>query len=447
MNRKLFFLCFLPSLPLVAQPELTLREAVRQALAQHPSIEAAGARTKASLMRIDQARSGNLPKVNYSESFETSNNPVFVFGTLLTQRRFSEQNFALDSLNRPGFVPNFRSQVTAEQLAWDFGGGVRSQIESARLGSQSSAEQERLARMRVIARVVAAYHHVILSAENLKTAKQAVASAESDLARAESIRSAGMSTDADVLSIRVHLAAIREQEIHRASQLQVARAALNESLGLPLDTQQVLTSPLAALTRAGGNRESAEKQASTERPEMRQANLARRIAEAQSSEARAAFYPQLVARAAFETDRGRFVKQAGTNWAFGVSLRWNLFNGYADKARIDEAAHAVAGAKAREREMTAAVQLQVREAHAAVESAGERIEVATAAVAQAEESLRITKNRYEAGLATVTDLLRTETAVVESRTRKLAAIYDQRIAAAMLEMAAGTLSGDSDVLQ
>ena len=68
-------------------------------------------------------------------------------------------------------------------------------------------------------------------------------------------------------------------------------------------------------------------------------------------------------------------------------------------------------------------------------------------MAEAEESLRITQNRYEAGMNNVTDLLRTETAVLEARTRYLAAVHDQRIAATMLEMAAGTLSADSEVLE
>ena len=67
-------------------------------------------------------------------------------------------------------------------------------------------------------------------------------------------------------------------------------------------------------------------------------------------------------------------------------------------------------------------------------------------MAKAEESLRITQNRYEAGMNNVTDLLRTETAVLESRNRYLAAIHDQRIAATMLELAAGRLTADSEVL-
>jgi len=49
-------------------------------------------------------------------------------------------------------------------------------------------------------------------------------------------------------------------------------------------------------------------------------------------------------------------------------------------------------------------------------------------------------------LSTVTDLLRTEIALLETQTRYVAAVHDQRIAAAMLEFAAGTLNADSEVL-
>jgi outer membrane protein TolC len=50
-------------------------------------------------------------------------------------------------------------------------------------------------------------------------------------------------------------------------------------------------------------------------------------------------------------------------------------------------------------------------------------------------------------MSNVTDLLRTETALLEAQTRQLAAVHDQRIAAAALEMAAGTLTADSEVLK
>ena len=49
------------------------------------------------------------------------------------------------------------------------------------------------------------------------------------------------------------------------------------------------------------------------------------------------------------------------------------------------------------------------------------LEVAKVSVAEAEESLRITQNRCAAGMNNVTDLLRTETAFLEARTRSIAA--------------------------
>ncbi|MEZ5354625.1 MAG: TolC family protein [Bryobacteraceae bacterium] len=432
--------------PVAAQPALSLPEAVRLALEKHPSLEAAAAQGKAAATRIDQARAGLLPRVTYSESFQTSNNPVFAFGTLLTQRRFAESNFRLDALNNPGFVNNFQSQLQVEQILYDFG-GVRAQVRSAELGKQMTGEQERAARLRRAVEVARAYHGATLTAESRAVADAAVKSAEADLARAEAVRDAGMSTDADVLSIRVHLAARQEEVIRRRYDLEVARAALNEALGVPLDTVYSLTTPLAVASVVVGEAAEVEGEAKSARPEIREAEIGRQMAESQRDAARSARLPQIVARGMFEADRGRFVTQAGANWFFGAGLRWNLFSGNADKRKVEETAHAIAAASAREREAAGGVALQVRQARAALLSAEERLKVADASIAAAEESLRIMRNRYEAGLATVSDLLRNETALLEVRTRRLAAIHDQRVAAILLEYAKGTLTGDSNVLQ
>jgi outer membrane protein TolC len=255
-----------------------------------------------------------------------------------------------------------------------------------------------------------------------------------------------MSTDADVLSIRVHVAAVTEQRIQRAADRDVALAALNDALGAPLDTRRTLTTPLAALDLRDMSLDGLERQASAARPEARQAQIASGLARTQSDAARAALRPQVYFHGAWEVDRQRFVNRGGANWLASIGLRWNLFNGFGDKARIREAAFASDRARADEQRVDSAVRLEVRRAWAALGSARQRIEVAKAAAAEAEESLRITQNRYQAGMATVTDLLRNQTAVLESRTRFLAAIHDQRVAAAALELAAGSLTADSEVL-
>ena len=433
-------------LPLGAQQPLSLQEAVRLAIEKHPAMEATTAEVDAAATKVKQVKSNYLPKVTWQESWARSNNPVFVFSSLLTQRQFTEQNFAIDKLNRPDFLNNFQSVVSLEQMIWD-SGRTKNEKRSAKLGREIAAEQARATEMRVIANVVRAYHGAVVAAETLKVAEEAVKSAEADLKRAEALRAAGMATDADVLSVRVHLAAMREQQIQRRYQVKVAQAALNEALGLPLDTRHDLVTPLTAPRRVEGDIGDFEKQAADARPELRQASFAARMAEHQANAARSGYWPQVFFRAAFEADRQEFVNKGGANWFFGATMRWNLFNGNQTREKVREASFRVRAAEAKKREAEAGVRLQVRQAYADLMAAQERVEVATAAVAQAEESLRIIKNRYEAGLATVTDLLRNETALLEARTRRLAALYDQRVAAAMLELATGALTIDSEVLK
>ncbi len=189
------------------------------------------------------------------------------------------------------------------------------------------------------------------------------------------------------------------------------------------------------------------KNATELRPEARQLRLSTQIAESQIDAARGALLPQVFIRAGFEADRQRFVTRGGANWLLSAGVRWNIFNGYADRARIAEATESMRASQAQQRQLNNGIALQIRNAQSHRSAANQRIEVARAAVSMAEESLRITKNRYDTGLTTVTDLLRNETALLETRSRLLAAIYDARLAATAIELAAGALSADSEVLK
>jgi len=427
------------------QDAISLKDAVRLALEKNKSIAASGAAEKAAESRITEARGGLLPKVNYTESWTRSDNPVFVFSSLLTQHQFGEENFLLGPLNRPDFLNNFQSLVTADQTLFDSGQSKHA-IHSAELAKDIASETRRLTETEAIAGAVHAYFDALLSAEQLKAANQAMRSAEADLQRAQTVRSAGMSTDADVLSIRVHLAGVEEQRIRRSADLDVARAALNDVMGVALDTTHDLTGQLARAVLKDSSLADYETSGVSERAESRQAKLAIRLAETQSAEARSSLLPQIVLHGAFEADRQGFYDRGGANWLVSAGLHWNLFNGFSDKARIDESKSLLRRSQADEERAVSGIRLQVRRAWADLRAAEQRIEVENAAVAEAEESLRITQNRYEAGMSNVTDLLRTETAVLDARTRYLAAIHDQRIAATALEMAAGRLTVDSEVL-
>src|SRR5207249_11043565 len=152
------------SLPGGAQDPMSLKDAVQLALEKNKSMEASVAARKAAESRIAEARGGNLPKVNYSESWARSDNPVFVFSSLLTQHQFGEQNFQIGPLNRPDFLNNFQSQVTADQILYD-AGQTKHAVRSAELTKDSSSEEGRRTRMEVLASVIRSYYDPPLGAE------------------------------------------------------------------------------------------------------------------------------------------------------------------------------------------------------------------------------------------------------------------------------------------
>jgi outer membrane protein TolC len=102
-------------------------------------------------------------------------------------------------------------------------------------------------------------------------------------------------------------------------------------------------------------------------------------------------------------------------------VRINLFHGFADKARVAEANETVRRRALETVQAETAVRLEVRAAAARLETARASEAVARAALTQATESRRIIRDRYEAGLADVTSLLRSSEAVVQAEVQRVAA--------------------------
>src|ERR1017187_1233312 len=164
--RAFFFLLILTTAPATSQDNpLTVQEAVSKALANHPALAGSREGALAAAARITAMRGAFLPRVDYSESWQRSNNPVFVFGSLLDQRQFTAANFDLQLLNNPPFLNNFQSQIGVEQTVFN-GGHTQAQLKSARLGHAVAEEETRRTEMQVIGAVLRTYYSALLSQEN-----------------------------------------------------------------------------------------------------------------------------------------------------------------------------------------------------------------------------------------------------------------------------------------
>jgi outer membrane protein len=421
-------------MPAAAQTRLTLAGAIARARAQNPDAGSSAAAEREAAQRVTRARGGYWPRVDVAESWQRGNQPVFVFSSLLAQRRFTAADFALGALNHPDALDTFRAAVTLEQPVFD--GVVRANITVARIGHEVASATRQLVDHDLAASVTAAYGRVLAAAGARRSADAAVDTARADRELAGNRRDAGLTTDADVLQIDVHLSRTREQQIVAASDERIARARLNQLLGAPLGEAFLLEPAPAASIIDATDLAGLEAEAIRNRPEVALADLQVQLAGASRRAARAAFLPQVSAQAGWELNGSAWNGRA-SGWIVAAVARVNLFNGFADRARLAEAAdRATRHGFERDKAETAA-RLDVHVAVARRDAARASEAVGRDAVAQARESRRIIRDRYEAGLTDVTSLLRSAEAVAQAEAQQVAAQMAVLTASADLQRALG----------
>ena len=429
-----------------APEALSLEQAVMLALQNNSLMKASALGVEAAQARVRLATAAYLPKLSFDHTITRGNNPVYVFGSLLTQRRFTQENFALDRLNVPPPLNNFQNRFSATQSVYDFG-RTSARVTQSRLGSRLSENELEATRSSLIFRVVRSYHEALLAREMVRVAESAVRSAQAAEDDARSRLKAGVSLESDLLSVQVHRAGQEEEMLKASARLRLAQSALCFELGVPLEREFILLQQSAPLKADTTDLAGLQAAALQNRPDYKQSQLASQRQETAVKAAKSEFLPTVSLFGSWETDDQSFASRAGNNWLAGVNLHFNLFNGRADEATLAENRFQQQRASAMQGHVAQTIRLQVQKAFLDLETAARRIAVSEQAVTQAEESVRIIRNRYKAGLATVTDLLRAETALTVAKSNHLRALFDQRVGAANLELQVGRLSPESRVIR
>ena len=418
--------------------DLSLAAAVRQALGSHPALRAAGHQVAAVATGIDQARAGFLPRVDFSEGVSRSDNPVYAFGALLNQGRFTAADFAVPKLNSPDPITNWRTNLSGSMPLF-MGGRIYLGYEQAQIGRQAADLGRARLEQEVIFGVVRAYHAVLLGQEALGAVETAVHTAEANLAAAEARYAAGVVVASDALAARVRLSRLKEEVIATANQLRLSRAALNEAMGLPLGSPHRISGTMDLTPPTHDRLEGLVELARQHRPDYRQAALEEQRLEKEIVKVKGALLPTVHLMGNYEINNYRFASDGQDSWSVGLLLNLNLFNGGGDLARIVEAQENHRRMSALKERLGNAIGLEVHDAFLAHRTARERVAVARETVQHAEEGLRIVKDRYGAGLTTIVELLDSETALTATRTNLIRTLYDATVSEARLELGLGRL--------
>ncbi len=415
------------------------------ALEKNPLRKAALADTRISTAAVREARSPLMPKITFSESVLRGNDPVYVFGSRLRQQNFTLADFALNRLNTPTPISNFSSRFSGQ---WSLFDGLQSWYGVSRAKYVKQATQQQLDRtdQELVYQAVEAYYGVLLAQKQVQVAEDALKTAQAIEASSRARVESGMAVDADLLSAQVATAKRKQELIQTQNNLALARTQLALALGMSSDSvyepQEALTdrsfpaTPVAEL----------ESQAMEKRSDLKRVESERSAQAKSVSMAKGALAPRLNVFGSWETDSPTPGWNGGNNWIAGAELQFDLFDGDNKRAHLAREKAMQEKAAAMRDAYRDNIRLEVRKAYYEFDAARQQVEVARGAIAQADESLRINQNRYEGGLATVSDLLRVEEAAHRARTDYWQAVYRVQTSYAGVELATGTLTPNSPVV-
>lgn len=428
------------ALPALAEP-LSFQQCVAEALARNPDLAASGARINQAEAAIASAEGARLPRVNLSLTATRSNDPLGAFGLKLGQGQVDPAtDFAAATLNSPDAVNNFNTRIEVTAPLYT-GGQLTAQADQARAGARAARQGDAATRQQLIVQVAQAYQGVHTARAYLRVGEESEKTAAEYLRVTESLLRQGMAVKSDVLTARVNLEDARLRVAEARRQEASALDQLKMLMGRPL-TELVEVGASHATTMPEGDESALLEQALNRHPGLLALREQKEAARAQVEAARAGRRPQVSLMARQDWNDESLGLSASSYTVAGV-MSWNAFDGGVAQSGIDRASAGQNEADARLRQAESAIAFQVRDARRQAVEAEVRQNARQAAVADAEEAQRLTRKRYENGLATLVDLLAVQAQLDRARAELVAARHDIEISRIELKRAVGLLAADT----
>jgi outer membrane protein len=413
---------------------LTLREALRTALAHNRVLNATRQQGVAARAGLTQARAGFLPQLDADETFTETNNPTLVFSNLLNQQRFTQDNFAVDSLNHPSSLANFDTRIRIEQPLFA-GGKLLAGLDAARQGVAAADGQQGRAEQETVFQTRRAYYGILLADGNLTAVDRALASAREHLDTARALFDRGVVVRSDLLRADVLVGSLERQRIDADNATRTTRSQLNYVMGTDGEIRLQDTDAWPALAAPPVLEQSIEI-ALHQRPDLQAREHEWRRNEAMRRQAQGDYLPSLGVIGQYNLNSEKF-SEAGDSYAVFVGAKWNLFNGLATTGKARESAAQAERSRLLYEDLSARLRVEVEQAWRGLTGATRQVEVAERNQQQAQENLSIVRDRYAGGLARSVDVLDAVATAEQAEVELLQARVSRQVRYAELDLATG----------
>ncbi|CAA7387026.1 MULTISPECIES: TolC family protein [Chryseobacterium] len=424
---------------LSAQEQVSLQEAIKQALQNKTDAKKAALQVKKAEYKINEARAGALPQI--TANISNTYHPI------LQQSVLPGEIVGLPGQMVPvTFGTKWQSvnSVTLYQNIFDqrvFTGlkAAKSTREFYILNSELTNEQ-------IIENVAIAYYQVFVQEENLKTVEASYANTEKVRNIIKSLVESGLAKSIDLDRTNVQLTNIGSNKQQLINAVEVSKNALKFYMGIPIETpielEDKTIEPNAQLLDTNVNLE--------DRSELKVLNKQKELLQFNKKATEAYLYPTvgLTANYGWQGLGNKFPyvtgSSQGTSWSdyasVGLAIKIPIFMGGATKAQIQQAQIDIEDLDQDIQNTKMNLDLDYKNSISNMRNAIINIQSMKDNVELAERVQKNTQSNYQYGLAALTEVLDTENALTDAKKNYANALLDYKQAEIKLIKAKGELN-------
>jgi outer membrane protein len=399
---------------------LTIEDAVRIGLENHPRIRAARERIGSQEAILGQQMSAYYPTINFNNSYRTTNSS----GTSGTNSRATDTYTSQGNLNLTLY--NFGKREGTVQAA-------RETVDATREDFSTTTQD-------IVLSVKQAYYTYLGTQALVRVSQETVRNRELLVRQAQGFYEVGTRARIDVARAEANLYTARAELIGSENSVKIAWVTLRNAMGSPRLPEQPVAqdSPEVELTM---NLAGARAIAFDNRTELRSFEAQRRASDQLIATARRGHLPDIVFDGFYgwrnSTAGGESTFPLQPAWQAQVSLNIPIFDGFRTTNRVKESLHDYYTIRAQEEERRQQIALEVEQSYLRVVETQEQIVATESATKAAKENLDLAQGRYQVGVGSIIEVTDAETLYADAQTTYVRTLYEYRIADAQLARAMG----------
>jgi outer membrane protein len=415
-----------------AAETLDLQQTIRRALDANLGLQKSRQEIEAAQAAKNSRRTYFFPTLNSQYSYLQRDKPT---STAVGLPNGQVAELITTPEHEYDFVTSFTQPIFT-------GFALINQYKIASLGLDSAEVNNKLIRQDVILDAKNAYFSVLKTQKLVDVAKDTVTQISAQKEVTENLYQVGMSPLNDLLQSQVQLANAKQQLIVAQNNLDIAKAQFNTVLRRPVDApvsvQDILNYQIFERD-VGWCLKEAEKN----RLEIRIADLDIEIAQKGYELAQSNFFPSINLSGnwykrgtGWDVNGGKGIADPEF-WNVQATASWDFWQWGRTRFDTKEKYMRLAQSKTSKQEVLLNIKLEVKQAYLKTKESEQNILTIEKAVEQAKENLRITEERYKEQVSTNTDVLVAQTLLTQTMTNYFNALYDFKIAKAVLYRAIG----------